>query len=184
MARFPDCAFWDFSVEVYARPGVAPACLDLQERRGADVNLLLFACWHGASGRGALDGPLLAAARERVATWHEEVIRPLRTARRRLKSDPGPPPTVLRERLRRKIAADELEAEHLEQLALAALAPPEPTGLPTEARQAQDAAQGALAYLSALGTPPEEADRSSLIGLLSGCFPAVSLATLTAAVAA
>ena len=68
MARFPDCAFWDFSLEAYARPGVAPACLDLQERHGADVNLLLFACWLSASGRGALDAALLAAARRKVET--------------------------------------------------------------------------------------------------------------------
>ena len=38
-------SLWDFSVELYARPGVAAACLALQDRAGADVCLLLAALW-------------------------------------------------------------------------------------------------------------------------------------------
>ncbi len=32
--------FWNFSLEVYGGEGVARACLELQDRRGVDVNLL------------------------------------------------------------------------------------------------------------------------------------------------
>ncbi|HEX6103216.1 MAG TPA: TIGR02444 family protein, partial [Alphaproteobacteria bacterium] len=45
-----DCPFWSFSVALYGRPGVAPACLALQDRFGCDVNLLLFAIWAGRCG--------------------------------------------------------------------------------------------------------------------------------------
>ena len=47
-------SFWAFSLEFYARPGVAEACLALQDRHGLDVNILLLCCWLGWSGRGRL----------------------------------------------------------------------------------------------------------------------------------
>ena len=45
-----DSAFWRFSLELYARDGVPAACLALQDREGADVNLVLLALWLGESG--------------------------------------------------------------------------------------------------------------------------------------
>ena len=37
--------FWRFSLQLYRLPGVAEACIELQEKCGADVNLLLFLLW-------------------------------------------------------------------------------------------------------------------------------------------
>jgi len=34
--------FWDFSLAVWGREAVKPACLALQARHGIDVNILLF----------------------------------------------------------------------------------------------------------------------------------------------
>lgn len=45
----PENPFWRFSCAVYAAPGVAQACLELQDTHGADVNLLLLAAWLGAA---------------------------------------------------------------------------------------------------------------------------------------
>ncbi|MFB3151067.1 MAG: TIGR02444 family protein, partial [Alphaproteobacteria bacterium] len=52
--NFPDNPCWDFALVVYRRDGVAEACLALQESQGVDVNVLLFCCWLGESGRGGL----------------------------------------------------------------------------------------------------------------------------------
>ena len=41
---------WEFSLEFYAQPGVASACLALQDRCGVDVNVLLLMCWCGLQG--------------------------------------------------------------------------------------------------------------------------------------
>ena len=41
-------ALWRFSLAVYGRAGVAPECLDVQERFSVDVNLLLFCAYVGA----------------------------------------------------------------------------------------------------------------------------------------
>ena len=46
--------FWDFTLEVYARGRVQEAVIALQDRRGADVNLLFYCCYVAARGGGRL----------------------------------------------------------------------------------------------------------------------------------
>src|SRR5476649_1083470 len=70
--------FWNFSLEVYSGEGVTEACLYLQERRGCDVNVLLFCCWLGASGRPTLSADRLQAILAEIAPWQAEVVKPLR----------------------------------------------------------------------------------------------------------
>jgi uncharacterized protein (TIGR02444 family) len=82
---WPASALWDYAVALYASPGVAAACLALQDRRGADVNLLLLACWLGATGREP-DAGRIAEVLEQAEAWQEGLVRPLREARRRLKA--------------------------------------------------------------------------------------------------
>ena len=104
--------FWNFSLAVYARPGVEAACLDLQDRFGADVNVALYCLWIGRPLTGAaFDLVLEAAAPIR------QFIEPLRLMRRSLPRDDGA-------RERQKQA--ELAAEKLEQDALEALGAPGP----------------------------------------------------------
>lgn len=113
-----DDAFWRFSIGLYAQPGVAPRCLELQDRFGVDVNVLLFCLHAGASGR-ALQPADIAALEQAVGAWREQVVAPLRGVRRWLKSPPAPfddPHTAgLREGLKRI----ELESERLQQMAMA-----------------------------------------------------------------
>lgn len=119
-----DNAFWDFSLQVYAKPGVAEACLALQDARGQDVNLLLFCCWAASLGRHLTAEE--AALLERLsADWREEAVRPLRRARRHLKPLEGDPAVAA---LRAKIKACELEAERLQQARLFAALPLEAGG--------------------------------------------------------
>ena len=44
--------FWQFSLAFYRQPGVADACIRLQEEAGVDVNLLLFLLWQASLKRG------------------------------------------------------------------------------------------------------------------------------------
>lgn len=110
---------WSWSLRVYGRPGVAAACLEAQDRHGADVNLLLWAAWTGAEHGHLLTAGEVAAAREAVVGWHREVVVPLREVRRRLKTGPVPAPDADTEALRTRIKATELEAERIEQAVLA-----------------------------------------------------------------
>ena len=90
MSDFLPHPFWNFSLELYAGEGVAEACLDLQERRGCDVNILLFCCWLGASGRPTLTADRLRALLKASDAWQAEIVRPLRAVRRLLKDRPWP----------------------------------------------------------------------------------------------
>jgi uncharacterized protein (TIGR02444 family) len=133
-------AFWRFSLAIYARPDVPPTCLVLQDQHGRDVNVMLFCCWLGASGRGLLDRTALDAADRAVAGWRQEVVAHFRAARRGIKAAARPDS----DGLYAKAKAVELEAERLLQRQLAERAPAENVGLPTEKRLADALANLAL----------------------------------------
>ena len=108
-------AFWRFSLGVYGRPGVAAACLALQDRDGLDVNLLLFAAWMGHERGLRLGAAGVQAAAGTVAAWQAEVVAPLRALRRRLKEGPPPAPDAATGAMREHLKAVELEADRVEQ---------------------------------------------------------------------
>lgn len=132
--------FWRFSLAIYASPGVAPACLRLQDEHGKDVNVLLFCCWLGASGRGRLSTQALDDADKVVAPWRHGVVEHVRAARRAIKALAMPGS----ENLYSKAKAVELEAERLLQTRLAAIAPPTDSRLLRERRLADALANLAL----------------------------------------
>jgi uncharacterized protein (TIGR02444 family) len=154
---------WRFSLAVYARPGVAQACLALQDRAGLDVNLLLFCCWAGLRGHRLSPAELDEAAAA-AGPWQREIVAPLRAIRRRLKQATGLERRA-GEALYAQAKALELAAEEAEQRLLAAAVPVAP-------REAGDADQAACAAANlrlyagdaAAGTAAE------LAALLAGCF--------------
>ena len=101
----------NYALSVYGQPGVAEACLLLQDRAGVDVVVLLHAMYLLDAKGVALDEQALASAEARVGSWRREVTAPLRALRAALK--PGfaglPPASV--EQTRQKIKDAEREAE-------------------------------------------------------------------------
>lgn len=178
---FPDHPFWDFSLETYAQPGVAPACLALQERHRIDVNLLLFCCWLGRAGYGSLGDAGIARLAERAAPWHRDVVRGLRALRAHLKHEIPGSPEDLRLALRKRVAALEIDAEHVEQLALADALAEIPSGMPggiptPETEQeagVDDAVANLSSYFSFCGIVADAADRDGLATILDAAFPDV-----------
>lgn len=154
---FPEHPFWDFSLALYARPGVAEACLRLQDGRGLDVNLLLYGCWSAATGkrRPCRDGWRRLV--DETATWRTRVVEPLRGVRRYLKDATATPWSA---GLRDGVMALELDAEHAEQLTIAAIAgagdaPP------------ADTLAAMLEYVAVLGVELSDADRADLAAIAS-----------------
>jgi uncharacterized protein (TIGR02444 family) len=154
--------FWRFSVAIYAKPGVAPACLVLQDQFGRDVNVALFCCWLGASGRGLLSRDTLDAADRAVAPWRHQVVEPLRGARRAIKAELADG----NEALYAKAKAIELEAERALQRKLVEQAPP--AVLELTATQRLEAALGNLALY--LGDAPAEPIRAALRAMAKDNF--------------
>ena len=101
-------AFWQYSLIVYNRDGVAPLLLQLQDNFGADVNLLLCCCWLAAEGKvfTAKDLQLMI---QLSAKWRAECIIPLRGLRKFLSTQPGV------ESMASRVKALELESEQWQQ---------------------------------------------------------------------
>jgi len=122
-----DFPFWSFSVQLYGRPGVAPACLALQDRFGCDVNLILFALWAARCG-AALGPEEFAKLDAAVGPWRSGVIEPIRSLRRRLKADAAGAAPEWAEGTRQALLKAELAAERAAQERLARFVPLEAKG--------------------------------------------------------
>lgn len=160
--------FWNFSLAFYGRPGVSAACLALQDGHRHDVNLLLYACWIGLSGRGRLTAGDLARAAAVSGPWRRGVIEPLRASRRALKEAVGAAAPRYAD-----AKAMELDVERVAQLRLAALAPP------AEARPAEVCMADASANLAlGLRTATERHLAAPIFAALEGAAedgPVVSM---------
>jgi len=164
-------AFWRFSLATYADAGVAAACLSLQDRWRADVNLLLYCCWLGRDGR-TLDRQALRSAMAHVKTLQREVIGPLRCSRRSLKHPPPGVPKVWAKQLKNRIAAIELDLEYVEhRVLLAAAKRLRPAVRRVDPRTA--IAANLDRYLSLLEMPRTHPDRRHVRRLLLGCAAAL-----------
>ncbi|MFB9948518.1 TIGR02444 family protein [Rhizobium puerariae] len=104
---------WGFSLRLYGLPGVGDACLVLQDESDVDVPVFLFAAWLSKNSV-ALRETDLARIDGLVASWREEVVKPLRAVRRRLRSGLPPAPATETGRLRNGVKGVELDAERIE----------------------------------------------------------------------
>jgi uncharacterized protein (TIGR02444 family) len=110
---------WAFALDVYARPGVADACLKLQGEAGVDVMMLLVIAFAAVHLRILLTPAEIGELDEACRPWREQIVWPLRTIRSGLKKGPSPAPSPETEQFRSKIKAAELEAERLQNQLLA-----------------------------------------------------------------
>ena len=163
-ADWPANPFWDFSIAVYRRPGVGDACLALQEKRGIDVNLLLYFAWLGIAQGQRLGSDEIASVVIHAAAWHDGVVRPLRVLRTAMKGGAKGAPPALAERLRGQIKSAELNAERIEQQMLYAMRS-------QVSRSARGSLEGARAniggYFTALKIQADSADWSAVDAILS-----------------
>ena len=147
--------FWQFSLDFYARPRVAAACLELQDSAGADVNVLLYLLFLATHKRQVARDDV-ARLDALVAAWRERAVLPLRTLQRALKTGIAPFPVAESASLRSAVKHIELDAEHIEQDLLERLAPASGTG--TAAASCTAVARANLAaYQDFLGGIPAAA---------------------------
>jgi uncharacterized protein (TIGR02444 family) len=138
--------FWRFSLRFYRQPGVADACIALQDQAGVDVNLLLFLLWQSTLKR-ALSASEVEDIEQRIGPWRQTTVVALRTLRRALKAPPALVAPEAAELFRTRVKAVELEAERLQQEAMFALARSSPFG--REAASTQEAARANVAGYAA-----------------------------------
>jgi uncharacterized protein (TIGR02444 family) len=110
---------WAFALDVYARPGIADACLKLQNEAGVDVMILLMVTFALTRHRILLTPAEIRKLDEACLPWREQIVRPLRAIRSELKSGPRPAPSSETEQFRSKVKSLELAAERLQNRLLA-----------------------------------------------------------------
>jgi len=181
--RFPAHPFWNYSLATYAGPGVADACIFLQDEFGLNVNLLLFCVWSGAEGPGRLESEQIRECINTVRDWQERVVKPLRAVRRYSKDEPVAIPDALRKIFRPNLLAVELDAEHVEQLAIAEIMKPAADKQSTDTgllhrRRSADAIQNLLAYLAIEDIALEDRVSRSLRTIVGQAFPEANLTVL------
>ncbi len=113
--------FRDWSADFYARPGVEPILLALQDRHALSVNMLLWGLWCGARFETPSD-LVIRQADDISRRWSMAVTAPLRAARRALKAPPIHTQAEAAQALSELIGESELAAEKIEQSALERLA--------------------------------------------------------------
>ena len=163
----PASPFWTFTLAVYQKDGVSPACIALQDRLGLDVNFLLLCLYAGSRGR-ALSADDFARIEECVAPWRKNVIHPLRAVRRWLKEqqllDKAPS-----DQLRRGVLGHEIESEGVQQRLMEAA-----VAIPEGASSASTAARNLVGYIGWSRANLGDSDEADLAVLLSQVFPPVS----------
>lgn len=175
--------FWDFSLAVYGTVGVAPACLDLQDRRGIDVNMLLFCLWAGCDRALAFDMEGIRSILETSGDWQRTVVQPMRAVRRRLKLGSRHLGGDITEGLRTQLLATEIACEHGEQLIIAAAA----DGVSFATREMKPAAAVAAnlaAYAASAGIRLDAADATALEAVLAARLEGDEIAAVLDAVLA
>ena len=98
---------WNYCLNLYARPGVEPACLRLQDQ-GLDVCLLLCAAWLQQRGIACTEARM-AQLKDCAEPWQREVVQPLRQLRTQWREAAAHDESLAV--MRSQIKALELEAE-------------------------------------------------------------------------
>ena len=125
MAQTAASAFWQFSLDLYARPHVSTLCLALQDKHGFDVNLLLFCLWSAQVSKVALDSSEISELLDRISPLNDNLVHPVRSARRWVRlciaGSPETDPAVGLVKVYASLKAVELQSERQVQSALAGL---------------------------------------------------------------
>ncbi len=114
---------WTFALRAYADESVRAAALELQDRHGHCISLLLWSLWAAAEGR-AVDDELRERAVTAARRLEFDVLRPSRRARAFLRTAIPPFDDSRRDAARRAIGASEIAVERLLIETLEAMTPP------------------------------------------------------------
>jgi uncharacterized protein (TIGR02444 family) len=172
----PESPFWHYSTAVYAREGVAPACLRLQERHGIDVNIVLMCCWCAQEDHRLIDNAEMCRLVGAVSGWHRSVVRELRAVRKRLKGGLPPVPEDLVRLVRERVLQTEIDCEQVEQHLLYQLATVNRPSARAETQVAA-AAVNLKTYFSSLHIGLTDADLADCGEILASCIPSADAAT-------
>jgi len=169
---------WDFVTWAYKRDGVEKACLALQNRLKADVNIILFCLWLSHRGAGTTNlAKYLGTALKISRDWQRDLVEHVRTARQNLKDaiETGAfagGEQAAAEALREQIKQCELDLERLQTLALYNLVTTgDDRGVSrSPAEQKDDAHNNLTVYFAASGIKLDPLAQTHVMRILTAIF--------------
>lgn len=152
---------WEFMLRVYAKPGIASACLRLQDVCGVDIPLFLPVLYAAASGTD-LNADRIRQLDHQCTGWRRTVVSPLRSIRIKMKSHPWIASDTHVLALRENIKSLELAAEKIEVSFLEAkLAKLPPSMTPSTSAELRTVARLFLECLSP--TAPSQGNEDAML---------------------
>ena len=153
----------------YKKPDVQEACYELQDHYGIDTDLLFLCLSVGTSGGGKMTRGNILQAMEAVSGWQEDILRPIRKARRRLEYSYKSFPEENTETIQNNLLQAELAAEKIKQLRLAMTVPFEQNPHLSEDKKVEDTTANIFLYLTEFAKehPGMVFENNELIGHLS-----------------
>lgn len=172
----PTHPFWEFSLALYANQPIKLACLDLQQRHGFNVNIVLFLFWLAKTGRGRLSRQQLTQMLEQLLPWRNYITLALRKHRLGLGKQKQDKPKLAKRY--EKILDVEIKAEQVEQLMLTDMLLL--TRYPDRSlwQNANDLLASLKAYASVVETKLDVDDEGPISQLLMHTFPQLTLANI------
>lgn len=171
---------WEFSLWAYGLQGVDKALLSLQDRMGADVNMVLFCVWLAYRGGSASDlTENMSNALKLSREWQVAMVAPIRKCRENLKvliegSGMSGETKAQMEGLRERIKANEIDLEALQIVALHGLVRgrnDKDLGAPIDiVTQKEDAQNYLNVYFTACGIQLDTLAQSHALRILNGIF--------------
>lgn len=171
---------WDFVTWAYKREGVEKACLALQNRLNADVNIVLFCIWLSFRGAGTANlAKYLGSALKISRDWQRNLVEPVRLSRQNLKDllETGlfaEGDKAAADALRERIKQCEVDLEHFQTLALYALVTTgDDQGVSrSPAEQKDDALNNLTVYFAASGIKLDPLGQTHVMRILTSIFGA------------
>jgi uncharacterized protein (TIGR02444 family) len=171
---------WEFATWAYKRDGVEKACLALQNRLKADVNIILFCIWLSYRGAGTSNlATYLGTALKISRDWQRNLVEPLRAVRQNFKdvietTAFADADRQAAEALRERIKQAELDLEHMQTLALYGLVTTgDDRGVTrAPAEQKDDALNNLTVYFAATGIKLDPLAQTHVMRILSAIFGA------------
>ena len=165
-------SFWDFSLRTYGQSDVPEACLLLQNQSGVDVNVLLYCCWYGRY-RGEHDQKTFKQILNFTREWSTNVVKPLRGVRSWMKDQANNNQLIAEDEwsgYRNKIKANELQAEKMQQFAMASLVENIPLVSSSEEGQREAILANIEAYFQNEEIKIDDAQRKGLMHIVAAAL--------------
>lgn len=106
--------FWTFSLRVWRMPGLEEACLDLQDKFKADINIVLF-CLYTAEWDVLLDGSTIKNLDAETLNWRQQIILPLRRIRKAIRPGKDQNPELYKNIQAAELSAEEWAQKQMDQ---------------------------------------------------------------------